>query len=114
MANTLKCLSPVAYLTNSAANVFTPAASTIESIMRHIHLTNVDSASHWATLYIGATGGSAGGTEIAKQVNIPANFYVDLFWPAGRVMKSTDFLTGLADVNSKVTIEVYGAQKVID
>ena len=114
MANTLKCLSPVAYLTNSAADIYTPPASTIETIIRHIRLVNVTGGAVTYTLYIGATGGSAGGTEIAKAISIPANGTDNIYFPAGRVMKSTDFLSGLASASTSITIEVNGEQKVVD
>jgi len=113
MAGTLKVLAPIAYLTNAAANIFTPAAATIYSVVFHIHLVNVTGAAATATLYIGATGGSAGGTEILKAKSIPANDVFDLYFPKGRKMVSTDFLSGLASASTSITIEVMGEQFVV-
>ena len=112
-SGTLKVLASVAYLTNAAANIFAPAASTIYAVLYHIHLCNVTSGAVTATLYIGATGGSAGGTEILKAKSIPANDVYDLYFPKGRKMISTDFLSGLAGASTSITIEVMGEQFVV-
>lgn len=112
MAGQLKVLAPVAYLGNSAANIYTPAAATIYSVIRHIHLCNVTTSAATVTLYIGATGGSAGGTELFKLLSIPANSTYDYY--TTRKMLSTDFLTGLCPTGAtNVTIEVEGDQVVV-
>lgn len=111
MAGTLKRIAGPAYLSNSAANVYTPPASTISTTIQHIHLANVTSASHSFSLYVGATGGSAGGTQLFEDVTIEANdfldYYCDLF------MASTDFLSGSADASSSIVITVEGTQAVV-
>lgn len=111
MAGTLKLIAPTAYLGSSVANIYTPAASTIFTVIRHIHLANVTTSSQTFTLYVGATGGSAGGTELFKLVTIPANSYLD-YYPQLR-LASTDFLTGLASAASSVTITVEGEFGVV-
>ncbi len=113
MSGQLKVLASVAYLANAAANIYTPAASTIYAVIYHIHLCNVTVGVVTATLYIGATGGSAGGTEILKTKNVAALDVYDLYWPKGRKMLSTDFLTGLAGAATSITIEVIGEQFVV-
>jgi len=113
MAGTLKVLAPVALLTGAAANIYTPPASTIYCVIFHIHLANVTTGAITATLYIGATGASAAGTEILKGKSIPANDVYDLYYPKGRKMVSTDFLTGLASAINSITIEVLGEQFVV-
>lgn len=113
---TPKTLASVAYLTGSAANIFAPAASTIYGLMTQISLCNTDTAIRYVTLYIGATGGSTGGTEILKLFAVyPGQTIVPpgCSWSPGRVMKSTDFLTGFCDTANKVTIEVTGYQAVV-
>lgn len=110
MAGAPKRLAGPAYLTGAAANIYTPPASTMYCVLRHIHFCNDDSIAHQVTIYVGATGGSAGGTELFKSFNIPAFGTYD--WPCYLPMASTDFLTGLADTASKVTITVAGDQFV--
>ncbi len=64
-------------------------------ILKHIRLTNRTAAAIVATLYKGATGASAAGTEFAfAAVSVPANSYVD--WYGQARFDSADFLTGVA------------------
>ena|SRR5882724_1276815 len=111
MAGTLKRISGPAFLAASATDIYTPPASTIYTVIRHIHIANVTLSAATFTLYIGATGGSAAGTELFKNVNVPANSYVD-YYPLQR-MASTDFLSGLAGTASALTITVEGEQNVV-
>jgi hypothetical protein len=98
-----------AYITNSAANIsgVNPSANTYH-LVRHVHLVNTDSSARTVTLYKGATGGSAGGTEILKSKSIAATDVYDMYWPAGDKYTTTDFMSGLASVTNVVTIEVTG------
>jgi hypothetical protein len=111
MAGQLKVIAPVAYLPNAVANIYTPPAATIYTVIRHIHLANVTNVAATFTLYIGLTGGSAGGTEIFKAFSLGPNATYD--WFPNRKMLSTDFLTGLASASSTITIEVTGEQTVV-
>jgi hypothetical protein len=111
MANTLKRISGPAYLANAAANIYTPPAATIFTVIRHIHIANVTGGAVTFTLYVGATGGSAAGTELFKAVSIPANSSVDYF--CTQLMLSTDFLSGLASAATSLTITVEGEQGVV-
>lgn len=111
MPGTLKLLAGPAYLSSSATNIYTPPASTIYTVIRHIHIANVTTAAVTFTLYVGGTGGSTGGTELFKGVSVPANSYID-YYPMQK-MTSADFLTGLASVATSLTIVVEGEQFVV-
>lgn len=111
MAGTPKRLAGPAYISNSAANIYTVAAA-IYDIVRHIRVVNTDSSARTFTLYVGATGGSAAGTEIAKDVSVPVGGYVD-FYVSLKLVGGTDFLTGIASVASKLVITVEGESYVI-
>jgi len=64
-------------------------------ILRHIRIVNKSANAVAVSLWVGATGGSAAGTEFAFGAeSIPANSHAD--WYGEFVMDSTDFLTGLA------------------
>lgn len=108
MAGTLKRIAGPAYLTGSAANIYSPPNAAVNTVINQIHIANTDTAAWTFTLYVGGTGGSTGGTEIAKAVSVPANTTTDLFFSPGLFMASTDFLTGLASSASKLTITVLG------
>lgn len=92
-------------LTNSAANVYNPASGVVARV-RQIIVANKTNASHTYTFYLGATGASAAGTELFYQVTLAANtttiLYVDI------TMVAADFLTGLADANTAITVTVCG------
>lgn len=95
-----------AYLAASATNIYTPAASTFVTVIRHIHIANVTTGAATFTLYVGATGGSAAGTELFKGYTVSANSTYD-YYGALR-MTSADFLSGLASAGSTLTITVEG------
>lgn len=111
MAGTIKRISGPAFLAAAAADIYTPPASTIYTVIRHIHIANVTAGAITFTLYVGATGGSAAGTELFKNVTVAANSYFD--WYGALRMASTDFLTGLASGATSLTITVEGEQHVV-
>jgi len=113
MAGTLKRISGPAYVANAAADIYTPPASTIYTVIKHIRLVNKDSSARTVTLYVGATGGSVGGTEILKDYSIAVGGEKDLYFNPGLRMASTDFLTGLASAANAVTVTVMGDQNVV-
>lgn len=113
MIGTLKNIAGPAFIANAATNIYTPAAATIATILRHIHFVNVTTSAQTFSLYIGATGASVAGTEIFKDFTIPAKGTYDLYLTPGRLMLSTDFLVGIAASASSVTINVMGEFYVV-
>jgi len=112
MAGTPKILAGPAFLAAAAANIYNPAA-TVLGVIRQIHLANVTGSNATATLYVGATGGSAAGTELCKGKVIPLNDERDLWWPAGLPLKTASFLTGLSGTASAIAITVTGDEAII-
>lgn len=110
MAGTLKRIAGPAFIAAAAANIYTPPASTILTVIRHIHIANVTAGAVTFTLYVGATGGSTAGTEEFKGHSIAANSEFDYYCVL--LMTSTDFLTGLASAASSLVITVEGEQLV--
>ena len=110
MAGQLKLLAGPAYVASSATNILA-APSTGYLTVRHIHLANVTASSATVSLYLGATGGSAGGTELFKTFTIAANSSYD-YWCA-MVMSTTAFLSGICETGaSKVTVIVEGEASI--
>ena len=106
----IRLAGPV-YLAASATNIFTPPTSsqvTLRTYITAIWLCNTDTVTRTATMYIGGTGGSTGGTEILHAYSMAAGQTQPFYFGDGREMLTTDFLTGLADSASKVTIAVDG------
>lgn len=110
MALTLKRYGP-AYIANAAANIYTPPASTIYTVIRHIHIANVTTGAVTFSLYVGATGGSAGGTQLWGTRSVPANREFDYY--CSKLMLSTDFLSGIASAASSLVITVEVEQGVV-
>lgn len=107
-----------AYLANAAANIVNCAITSLTGptgytqtqpylIIRHIRLVNKTTSNATATLYIGATGASAGGTEfLGSAISIAANSAYD--WYGMVRLDSADYLTGLASASSTITFEGEG------
>ena len=110
MAGTLKRYGP-AYLASSATNIYTPEAATIRFDLQHIHIDNVTAGAVTFTLYIGATGGSAGGTELFKSQSVAANSSFDFY--CKYKLLSTDFLSGLASAGTSLVITLSGELVVV-
>lgn len=96
-----------AYVANAAADLYVPSANTY-ALVRHIHLANTDSTARTVSLYVGATGGSSGGTELLGTYSIAANDVADVYFPAGLKLTSSDYLTGVASAASKVVCTISG------
>lgn len=115
MADKIQNVEPIA-VTNSASNLFncalTSAAGGVncaltqpKAIIRRITAVNKTNASHTITLYKGATGASAAGTEFIWNGSIvPANSSISQ--PMAARFDSTDFLTGLADANTAIVLNI--------
>lgn len=111
MAGTLKRIAGPAYIGSSVADIYTPAASTIYTVIRHIHIANVTAGAITFTLYVGGTAGSTGGTELFKGQSVAANSSFDYYCVLR--MANTDFLSGIASAGSSLTIVVEGEFNVV-
>ncbi len=103
---------PVA-LGAAAANIFQGGNgdATLRDVITHIRVTNKTSAAAWFSLYIGATGGSAAGTEIAEHQNVDAYKSADIY--CATPVSATEYLTGLASAAATLTITVDRERVVI-
>ena len=111
LSGQLKRIAGPAFIANAAADIYTPPASTIFTVIKHIHVANVTAGAVTFTLYVGATGGSTAGTELFKAYSVPANSSYDYY--CNLKIISTDFLSGLASAASSLTIVVEGEQVVV-
>jgi hypothetical protein len=100
-------------MSNAAADIYTPPSALIYTMVRQIHIANVTAGPVTFSLYVGASGGSVGGTELEKNYTIAANGDWDKFFQPGLKMLSTDFLSGLASASVAHTITVMGEQFVV-
>lgn len=113
MLGTLKKISGPAYIAAAATDVYTPAAATIYTVIRHIHICNKTAGAVTFSLFVGATGGSAAGTELFKDYSVAAKDSVDFFFSPGLKLLSTEFLTALDGSGASLTITVMGELVVV-
>jgi hypothetical protein len=99
---TTNILNPAAA---GAGTGYTPTASYI--ILRHIRIVNKTAGAVTFSLWLGATGANAAGTEVIGQgKSVPANDAFD--WYGMLILKSTDFLVGGASAAASLTFEAEG------
>jgi hypothetical protein len=116
-ANKLVRFGPIS-VPNAVGNLFNPPtisggvnppplSTATYFIMRHIRIINKTGGAVTFSGYIGATGGSAAGTEfIGTGLSIPANSYVD--WYGAARLDTADFFTGVASAATSLVIEGEG------
>ena len=115
MAGTPKRLfGPVALTTTLTTNVYAGASGSalLYDVILHIMIVNKTVSAATFSLWLGATGANAAGTEvIGLGKSVAAN---DTFHWYGRLrMISTDFLVGGAGTATALTITGEGEQSVI-
>jgi hypothetical protein len=88
-----------AFLAAAAANVLNPPSGQYY-VVTHIHLVNQDASARTVNMWVGATGGSADGTEVFEEKSIAANDVFDYY--CRMLLNPADFLTGLASAASMV------------
>lgn len=110
-SNSLKKLAGPAFISDSAANIYTQSAL-IYDILKHIHIANRTASPVTFSLFVGATGASTAGTELAGTVTVAANSYFDWFG-ALKLVGNVDFLVGIAGTASALVITVEGESGVI-
>jgi hypothetical protein len=111
MAGTKKRIGPLALTTALTTNVYNNASALIYDVIRHIHVANKTGAAATFSLWIGATGANAAGTELIIGHSVPANDEFDLFLDVK--MASTDFLVGGSNTATALTITVTSDQFVV-
>jgi len=110
--NTVKRPAGPAYISNSAANIYAGPASGNYDIITHIHVANRTAGAITFSLFIGASGGSAAGTEIEGTRSVAANSEWD-YYGRLKLIGATDFLSGIASGASSLVITVEGESGVV-
>lgn len=110
---------PVALTTTLTTNILNPAITSLAGpigftasqpylLITHIRITNKTSTAATFSLWIGATGGNAAGTEfIGTGVSVAANSSYDWYSPGFRI-DAADFLVGGAGTTTALTISGSG------
>lgn len=112
MAGTLKrTVGPVALTTTLTTNVYNQGSALIFDVIKHIHVTNKTGTAATFTLYLGATGANAAGTELFLGQSVAANSSYD--WYGNLKVTSTDFLVGGAGTTLALVLTAEGEQNVV-
>lgn len=116
--NKLIRVGPVALTTTLTTNILNGAVTSLAGpvgitltqpiiILSHIRIINKTASSATFSLWIGATGANAAGTEfMGIGTSVGANSYVD--WFGRLVLNSTDFLVGGAGTTTALTLQAEG------
>lgn len=115
-ANKVFNAGPIALTTTLGTNILNPAAASggvnggssgQYIILRHIRIVNKTSAAATFSLWRGATGANAAGTEVVGTgKSIPANDSYD--WIGLMRLDTTDFLVGGSNTATALTIQMEG------
>lgn len=97
----LKSTGPTALNTTMTTNVYAPAGN---EVIRNIHVVNKTASAATFSLWIGATGANAAGTEFFSAQSVPANSVYD--WPFPRKLTAASFVVGGASANTTLTIDL--------
>jgi hypothetical protein len=122
MADKFFRFGPTALTATMTTNVLNPpaatpagvgiAAQTLYAVLRHIRIVNKTAGVVTFSLWLGATGANAAGTEvIGTALSIAANSAYD--WYGLLRMDVADFLVGGASAGTSLTIEGEGTLAVI-
>lgn len=114
-------IGPLALTSTLTTNIFNGPAQAAAGVncvaqdifcyIRKIRLVNKTSSAATVSLYLGATGANAAGTELITAYSIPANDFRDLFYADLR-LAAADFLVGGASANTTITFEAEGVMAI--
>ncbi len=115
-SNKIFRFGPIALTNTTTTNLLNPAGATggvnggssaQYVVLRHIRIVNKTAGSVSFSLWLGATGANAAGTEVVGQgTMIAANSNFD--WYGVMRLDSADFLVGGASANTSLSIEGEG------
>ena len=107
----VRTVGPVALTTTLTTNVYNQGSALIYDELNHIHVVNKTGSAATFSLWLGATGANAAGTELFNGKSVAANDVYD--WYGRLKMLSTDFLVGGAGTATALTITIEGKQGVV-
>lgn len=116
--NKIEIFGPVTLSTTLTTNIIAPAAAGAAAVgytatasyllIRHIHIANRTGAAATFTLYKGATGANAAGTELFVAYSVAANSSYDWYPQNIRLEGTNGFIVGGAGTINALTLSGYG------
>lgn len=114
MAGTLKrTFGPLALTNTLTTNVYNNTSALLYDTIKQINVCNKTAGAVTFSLWLGANGANAAGTELFTAVSVPANTTSVFYFSPGLKMTSTDFLVGGASAATSLTITGMGEQNVV-
>lgn len=110
MPPVLKRVGPTTLTTTLSTNLYNQSNTTVMDILRQVHVANTSTGATTFSIWLGASGANAAGTELFKKRNVPAQDVYD--WFGSIPLLSTDFLVGGADVNASVLSLILVVERV--
>lgn len=118
-ANKTITVGPIALTTTLTTNILNPGVTSMAGpigvtigqpylLLRSIKIVNKTGAAATVTLYLGATGANAAGTELALGQSVPANSSVDISLQSALRMDSTQFLVGGSNTATALVLYAFG------
>ena len=114
--NKLVMFGPIALNTTLTTNLLNPPTTTggvgigamnCYLLLRHIRILNKTTSAQTFSLWLGATGANAAGTEVVGSgVSVPPNSYID--WYGQMTMETSHFLVGGASANTSLVLQAEG------
>jgi len=112
MAGVIKRLAGPLALTNVlTTNIYVPASALIYDIIRHIHIANKTAGVVTFSLWLGATGANAAGTELFIGKVVAPNDTFDYY--CAMKVTSVDFLVGGSNTATALSITIEGESVVV-
>lgn len=113
---------PIALTNTLTTNILNPGTTTggvnsgsgsdLQIILQHIRVVNKTAGAVTFSLWLGATGANAAGTEVIGQgLSVAANSYFD--WFGKLLLRPADFLVGGASAATSLSIEGEGEIGVV-
>ena len=107
-----RTFGPAAMSSTLTTNIYNNTSALIYDVLKHIHVANKTGyVAVSFSLWVGATGANAAGTEFFNAQSVAANSVFD--WYGSLKMLSTDFLVGGASAATSLTIIGEGEQYVV-
>lgn len=117
MQNKIFRFGPIALTSTLTTNLLNPPAATggVNAgsssqyiILRKLTVANKDSVARTFSLWLGATGANAAGTEIRIAKSVPANDSIEIY--GAFRLDAADFLVGGASANT--TLSIFGEGEI--
>src|SRR6202051_1745365 len=106
-----RTVGPVALSSTLTTNVYNQGSALIYDVLKWLYVANKTGSAATFSLWLGATGGNAAGTELYNAVNVPANT-TNAYYLGNLKMLNTDFLVGGSGTASALTVTITGEQCV--